>query len=1432
MASVQSLLTKAGQRASRQEHQHQQLNQATDGQAPKPSVFDVWTHSYQGLQQNIESGAINRDHGQALLDGLTGDYYSSSPSEVSSAMGAQLNSALDQAATLLGLGDKPGPQGVLATVGSVFGLLTSLEQLISTPLSMIPFPALPAVRVGDFDIGLPHAHLHPPNLIPPNPVPIPLPSTGPVIPIPILSGANTTTINGMPAARCGDMGAAVWCGGYFPMYEIFLGSSSVWIEGCRAARIGVDITKHCIFTIPKPTDPPVGPMVGATVSASFNVIIGGVPMPSLLSLALGKLFGVLFKGLGKLARGAKNLGRRFSRATANAGKRVGKKMKPGFIKCRLLRAEPVNVVSGEVAVEQQDFELPWRVALDWTRRYGSDERRRGACGVGWQTPADIRLELEADGSVTFYDGGPGAAIFPSLPLDGPVRELVDGAILRTGGDGLMVRKKGGLTYHFELPAEGQQELAVTRVADLCGNQLEFVRHAGRLLAIRDGCGQELRMDWRDAGLAAVTLVTQGEPEPRALVRYEQDDQGDLVVVRDAMDQPYRFAYDDDHRLEHHTDRNGLTFTYLYDDTGRCVRTHGDGGLYDYLFEYQPFSGQTRVTDSLGQVSSLRYDSRDLIVEEVDALGGVTRYEYDAAGRTVVVVNPLAHRTECEYDDSGNLLRIKQPDGSEVQLEYDSNDLLTAETDPKGNAWRQQWDARGLLVSKTSPLGARWSYEYDQRGSLVAATDPMQNRAAYATDQAGYVTSVTDPAGRRTQYETDALGAVVARTDAMGGSARFTFDPKGRLLQAAAPSGRRVRCEYDGEDNLVTYHDEADQVIRISYSGLGEVTERINPDGTSVNYTYDTEQRLLSVTNERGQTYTLERDALGRIIKERDFWGQVRTYRNDAAGRTCAVTDALGAETTFKRDGLGRVVARVGADGGEDRFSYDPAGNLLSAECAAASVLRVFDDDDRLVEELQGDDEVAYEYDLNGNRTCRTSSNGNEVRYSRDALGNVTGVSLNGAPLADLSYDLAGRLVQEALPNQLVQDYTLDPDGRLLKQTLRRGERSIVDRSYRYDPVGNLVERRDASRGTTRMAYDPVGRVTEHLDPAGKMTRLLHDPAGDLLLEVHDPGGDPGARKATHNGIRYTYDARGNLVSRQTSVGEALFSWDGNGRLQRAQTEQGQSVTYGYDALGRRVFKDVDGQRTRYQWDGDTLLADVTDEAGAREFIFRPETFRPLASVNGKVCYYANDAIGLPHELVDEQGDVVWAADYDALGATARIQGQRDENPLRFEGQYFDHETGLCYNRHRYYDPNSGAFISQDPIGLVGGLNIYEYAPNPWSWSDPYGLACFPSRRAAFRAAKKDARVPAAQRPHRVDSVPMTNKGKPVLDSSGRPVMTREYHFKSNDGADIVIQEHSAGHKFGEGGVGDQGPHFNVRPADNPRTGSVPGTKDHYSWDSG
>ncbi len=179
-----------------------------------------------------------------------------------------------------------------------------------------------------------------------------------------------------------------------------------------------------------------------------------------------------------------------------------------------------------------------------------------------------------------------------------------------------------------------------------------------------------------------------------------------------------------------------------------------------------------------------------------------------------------------------------------------------------------------------------------------------------------------------------------------------------------------------------------------------------------------------------------------------------------------------------------------------------------------------------------------------------------------------------------------------------------------------------------------------------------------------------------------------------------------------------------------------TTRYAYDALGRRISKstqrDQQHNTTTFYWNGDVLLGEInegvsnTSSVGntkpSRTYLFEPFSFKPLALVqNGEVFHYHTDHIGTPREITNARAEVVWSSTFKTYGALAVAHVNEVDNPLRFQGQYHDEETGLHYNRHRYYDPNCGQFTTQDPIGLQGGMNAYQYAPNPMTWVDPWGL---------------------------------------------------------------------------------------------------------------
>ncbi|MER3281305.1 RHS repeat-associated core domain-containing protein, partial [Salmonella enterica] len=233
---------------------------------------------------------------------------------------------------------------------------------------------------------------------------------------------------------------------------------------------------------------------------------------------------------------------------------------------------------------------------------------------------------------------------------------------------------------------------------------------------------------------------------------------------------------------------------------------------------------------------------------------------------------------------------------------------------------------------------------------------------------------------------------------------------------------------------------------------------------------------------------------------------------------------------------------------------------------------------------------------------------------------------------------------------------------------------------------------------------------------------------------------PFNRITSYRGLHYRYDEYGRVVEKRGRNGTQHYRWDAEHRLTEVAVTRGSTVRrygYVYDAPGRRVEKhelDAEGKpynRTTFLWDGMRLAQECRLGRSSSLYIYSDQgSHEPLARVDraapgeaDEVLYYHTDVNGAPEEMTDGRGNIVWEAGYQVWGNLTHEKETRPvQQNLRFQGQYLDRETGLHYNLYRFYDPDIGKFISGDPIGLRGGLNLYQYAPNPLSWIDPLGLA--------------------------------------------------------------------------------------------------------------
>jgi RHS repeat-associated protein len=989
------------------------------------------------------------------------------------------------------------------------------------------------------------------------------------------------------------------------------------------------------------------------------------------------------------------------------------------------------------------------------------------CGRGWDTPADARLELQPDGSVLFLDGEGTGALFDTPPLAGPVREPVDGWVLDRSSTHWTVRKKGGLTWFFPVPAARQAEMLVAAVMDACGNSVQFLHGPQGLERVVESAGRSFEVLSRGGLAQRIVLHHPDFPERRVMARFEYDEQHRLVAVHDALDHPYRFAWHADGRLARHTNRVGLSFRYEYDASGRCVHSWGDGGLYDYHLAYDPGGRWTNWRDSLGHRWSVEMDERGNPVAETDPLGGVTSYAYDAAGRTVAVVDPGGCATCHSYDEAGNLTGLTFPDGTREAAAYDGLGNLLRHTDPLGAVWRQLFDDRGVVTRRIGPIGDVWSYHHDDRGDLVAVTNPLGGSKRFVPDRYGLLSSIVDEVGEQTSLTLGPMGkpATLKRSD--GTWIHYEYDRCGRLRQSRSSSGATNELTYDAEGRLILLRLPDGTGEHYEYAGLGEVASRTNTDGTTVAYSYDTEERLVSVTNERGQIYRFARDPLGRLTGTVDYFGRHTSYRHSPGRKEVIRRGPDGREMCHRFDHARRIVAIIDSEGGATRFAYSATGDLLEIENDDALVRRSFDLAGRLVEERQGDFVVRHDYDLYGNRTRRRTSCGNDVAFAYDPAHRLSGITINRKTVLRVRRAAASRRAVEWLGDGMRRVLTEDAEGRLVSEEISAAGLPLVARRYAYGPDGHLLERWDSSDGSEELAYDRRGQLTRMHGAGGASAALAYDAAGDPAWLEGRLGAHGMPADARASG--YAFDEAGNLSERRCDGATMRLDWRSTGQLARVTCDTGPAVAFGYDGLCRRVHKTTEAGRIDFLWDRDKLLGERRGE-GMREFVFYPNSFLPFAVIerDGEVRYFACDNVGLPHRLLSGDGKVLWAGRYGPFGGLAAETGESGLNPLRFLGQYADAETGLHYSLYRYYDPAIRSFVSPDPLGLLPSDNLYAYAPNPWNWMDPYGLACKARVEAERYAAqlRKSAEFQSTGFPTMASAVVDTSSGKVYLGRSG------------------------------------------------------------------
>ncbi len=1038
------------------------------------------------------------------------------------------------------------------------------------------------------------------------------------------------------------------------------------------------------------------------------------------------------------------------------------------------RGDPVNVVSGEVfTIPQRDFYLPGFFNLELIREYSSFGVHRDI-GLGWGWTHSLAWELRIrHREIRVMRPTGGHVAFPFLEI-GEYASRGGWALMRDE-NGFTLRPGSEFFHAFSQPdVEGRCYLAAVYYRNRGAVLLQYTK--GKLARVTDTTGRNIDFTREQSGRISSIHSTDPRGYRLTFAQYWYNSQGELSRVTDADGFVTEYSYDERHRLSELRYATGLTFHYQYDQSGRCIESWGDypGGVDPALDTNVPTllnDGSTRakgvhhvrldflaegVSEVFDSVRTQRFEANgdgDLILA-VDGKGAVTTRTYEEDGTERVVFDRAQQPTTYEWDSMGMLLREVDSEGRSVSFVRDSEGRIVEAFDPAGGVVTSFRSSSGDPLYVTDQRGGITRFEYTSRGLVETIVNAAGLVQRFEYDAQANCVRRIEPTGIEFRFEYDYWGRCLSRTEPTGATYRFEYTPSGRLRRMQDPLGRVKSADFDALGNTVSIQMPDGRATHFVYGGYRWLAVTRLPTGSEIRRTYNREGWCVSVTNEGGEQWTFEHDADGVVIGERTFDGRVRNASYDLMARQLTFVDPSGVRQ-LTRDSTGLVLKREGAGGTAWDFAYDARGELASS---TSREVAVFWSRDPVGDILREDFEIeGHHYAVSsvrneaGQRTKLFTPGGLQLDISSTNAGATKIVDAGHKRV--LSVELAPHQRRVVTSSGTSIDDTYDELGRLTKRAVKRAVEqpewltsAQAEYGFDYDVMDDVTWTSSSQDGVTTLEYDERGRLITFNRFNGERQRFVADSMNNYYPVDDDATAASygvGSRLQTWREFEYKSDDRGFVIEKSRrlpdgSVERFGFKYNDEDLLSEVALPSGARAEYLYDAFARRVSKKVFQpspygetlvSHVHYLWDKASLLQEISLNNGSvdaiKTFIYENENdVTPLGhhySKTGEWYFYAGDVNGAPTDVLDRDGRVLHHKQRTAFGLTGPAAPADVECPIGFPGQFVDAETGLHYNRYRYYDPDAGRYLSPDPTTLRGGLNQYAYGVNPISYVDPMGL---------------------------------------------------------------------------------------------------------------
>jgi RHS repeat-associated protein len=946
--------------------------------------------------------------------------------------------------------------------------------------------------------------------------------------------------------------------------------------------------------------------------------------------------------------------------------------------------------------EKTSFEIPGKgLSLDFTHTYNSFHTElpetyfisnEGALsnqvlanlGIGWShnynnyivfvsgytyTPDDANTAITTDDKYYIFWGDGSIDVYNSSK----VRYETQGTyktFLNTPPN-IIITDKSQMIYRFQSLGTGTNTYYMTSYSDRNGNKISMTYESASA-----------------AGALRLQKVTDETTARYLSYAYQTINGKDYLktITESGLGRSIKFSVNTNGDLASFTDAKGQITKYYYDGT-RADETHllsrielPKGNIIKNTYYKRKLRSSETNTNKINvnwqnQYSTAQGQAGSTVQ---DNLSRTTNYQYNTIGSPTSIASPTTTVNNIQYDTGDNIFKPKNMNiqGQTVAMNYDT----------KGNL---------LNISRN---GVTQYFTYTSKNDVQTYTDGNGNITTYNYDATGNLKDVVRPTGGGTvQIGRNSFGQANQITNPAGIITNLGFDANGNVSSIQMPLNIATSATYDNASRLKTKTDATGYTTSFIYDNNDNLTRETNALNYITDYTYDANDNLTHIKNAKNEitelTYRFDDD----FLMSEAFGGNNKSYTYNTDGSLKTFTKATGTFNYTYDATTGRLLSD-----GQTSYTYDSRNNIKTITNSNGTLNLFYDINDRLdyYDDYFGN-RIDYSYDNNGNVKTIIYPGNKTVNYTYDANNRMKDVTDWNNQKTSYTYLIDDRMDKITYANGTYCQYSYDAAGRMIGMQNKKSNGTLISEySFTLDKTGNHKDETinepalatalsSLTNGTTNYGPMPFNRIQN----AGS-TNFTHDGAGNITQRGSDS---------------YTFDLNDNLLS-ATGTYPATFTYDGSGN-RRSKTANGTQTKYILNILGMsQVLLETDQSNTPTNY-----------------YIYGATGLVSRIKPNGTTHYYHYDFRGSTVALTDVSQTITHTYAYDAFGnVLAANEPANDVNVYRYNGQYgvqYD-APNRTFMRARYYDPQTGRFISEDPIWAT---NLYPFAGNnPVNNIDPNG----------------------------------------------------------------------------------------------------------------